>query len=247
MQHGAHERQVNSRHLQRARGTRALRRKLCAASGSATALAGIMGLASLSVLGCDGKDYTSVTPGAGGTGGAAGSAGSAGAGGNAGSAGAAQGGSAGAAGAAGSGGLGGTAGDGGSGGASGSSGGTDAGAPDADVPDGGDAAVALPPVPTTREEFAAAICQRFDQLADCEPAATCVDDQLGAMSTFDSFDIECSDEVDAFYSCLATSPVTSFTCSGDVPDVPFGATGCGAAEDAFLAGVFGADTSSCHN
>ena len=99
----------------------------------------------------------------------------------------------------------------------------------------------------TRAEMAAAICVTLDELEGCEPTATCVDEQLGAMDYFGSLDTEtepdpdivhCTDEVDDYHRCLAASLVTSFACADDVATVPYGSTNCGASEATFMAAFF---------
>lgn len=165
-------------------------------------------------VGCGDKDTTDVTP-TGGSGGAAGSAGIAGTGGTAGTAG--------------------TAGTGGAG--DDLDAGTDGGT-DADSGDGGDSG---PPAPDPgRLARAQTLCQHEEDLADCaSPPDTCVQGFLDAQNSDAFFPPECSDEIIAFYQCLADAGADAFICRDDVPDYRLEAIGdttpCSAEEAAWLA------------
>jgi hypothetical protein len=202
----------------------------------AVALFALLGLVVTSGVGCDGSDSTDF-PMNGGSGGSAGRAGSAGIGGRAGSSGSAgTGGSGGTTGGTGgsagtTGGIGGTAGTGGSGDG-------DAGVTDASTPDG------APPL-SVHEQIATDLCAKYDEVLGCEPLSTCVQDNVGNFEFLQETYPDCNDEVEAFFSCLTTQPVSSFECSDDdAPQFISGTPTCDDEELTFLEGL-GSEGASC--
>lgn len=192
---------------------------------SVAALVGLFGLAALPLVGCGDDDTTGIMS-RGGSSGAAGSAGSGGSAGNGGSAGSA--GSAGAAGAAGAAGTAGAGGDTFDGAAvaaaicatMGQLAGSDPGdaGPDAAAPDGGDAG--------------------SPAAEGCAPSATCVDEFTAG--TFDYFETTvpaCRGVMQAYFGCMATQPVSAYTCVDGIPNINLGNHGCVAEENAFNEGV----------
>jgi hypothetical protein len=152
-----------------------------------------------SYWGCDGEDGTQLNSGGTGGVGAAGSLASGGAAGLGGSGGSVAS-------------LGGSSGAGGSGTTAGSAGmsGTpdpDAGV-DSSVPDAGGGISFDCTGADGGVDSACALCQVWTQLVDCQPTATCPDEQRNALAG-----LGCDAQYAAFLDCFASEPVTSSTCA----------------------------------
>jgi hypothetical protein len=204
--------------------------------GGTAAVLALLGGVAMGSAGC-GDDDDPTRPSSGGSGGTAGRGGSGGSSGSAGSGGA-NGGSGGNTG--GSAGSGGAAGAGGANGGSGGAG----GAPN-------------------YQAIAAALCERYDEvsagspdgdagapdastdagLLACEPASTCVEDNVSTFTFVETTFPDCIDEAQTFFTCLTTAPANAFECSEGTPQYATGTPPCDD-EEAALNGGF-ADPTTC--
>jgi hypothetical protein len=106
---------------------------------------------------------------------------------------------------------------------------TDAG-PDADAPESGG------PVLTAQELAADAICARQDEVANCPaPASPCREAIIGGWNFNKENFQNCVADIDAYFNCIATEPVTSYDCAGDnTPEITIPNPGnCSSQETAF--------------
>ena len=124
---------------------------------------------------------------------------------------------------------------GGNGGSSGSTGGT-GDIPDAGpLPDAGDATAPL----VGRPAFAAAICARLDEVADpCDaPLSTCADDLQAEWAGIQEGVPGCTEEIDAYFGCIADEPIGSFRCDNEnIPRIDEATNDCQAEQTALQAG-----------